>query len=723
MRKTKPATGWHTRVFATLALSVCIGAQAQTSIPCDNYTFPNATGWTQTGSAVAISGGAITATSAPGGFQAHYVAATLGTALTDNWTCDFQFKPTGGSAPAHSLVSFTESSAGTIYSAHGYRTVSGGTMNYTLTHCIEAYIFASTSTSSWQLCAQSKERTGGTYGTTTTTAIPWSSPGVITLGSSAAVMNTTYYARLQRLDETNGMISVFSDPGRTTLIGSDCFSIDPDIDNLDAIQSGNFAEGGTTRSFSGTVDSITVCNLAPVLNGTATFCASASAKTYVMWNGNSNVTPDCGFPGATSFVFGAPAGSTFPLGTGGSCGLGSSGYHQDCSIDVNTSGNVTCTILYSCGTSITYSFAVTVNPSPTSVITGPTSFCAGAPISLSGASSANETSYRWSAVESDAAGNPVPGGITCIPATFTAGTAGSVNLLTDLSCVFTCGKYYRVRLETKNSCATVSSQQVIYINCLPTVSVSVSPSVICPGSCANLVASGAFSYSWTPSTGLSCTNCYDPDACLSSTQVYTVTGTALSGCTDTETVTVTVSDLAVSLGSDQAICCNQTYTFAPVPTGGTMPYTYSWSYAPAGGSFTCSHSGTHSAATCPAPMFVGICPTARNFTVTVTDANGCTATDVITISPASCRLTQESTDEHSDVTVIYPNPASMQITINTTTVADQLVITDAMGRQVINVQPTSTQTQVDVSNLSPGLYFVQVISADKTETQRLIINE
>jgi hypothetical protein len=75
------------------------------------------------------------------------------------------------------------------------------------------------------------------------------------------------------------------------------------------------------------------------------------------------------------------------------------------------------------------------------------------------------------------------------------------------------------------------------------------------------------------------------------------------------------------------------------------------------------------------------------------------------------------------VTTIYPNPASKQITVTSDGVPDQIFITDAMGRRVMSVQPLAQQTQLDVSGLAPGVYFVSILVAESVQTERLIIEE
>jgi len=65
------------------------------------------------------------------------------------------------------------------------------------------------------------------------------------------------------------------------------------------------------------------------------------------------------------------------------------------------------------------------------------------------------------------------------------------------------------------------------------------------GDSVQLQAAGGVTYSWSPATGLSCTNCADPMASPAVTTVYTVTGTNAAGCSRTDEVTVFVTIVGV----------------------------------------------------------------------------------------------------------------------------------------------------------------------------------
>ncbi len=92
----------------------------------------------------------------------------------------------------------------------------------------------------------------------------------------------------------------------------------------------------------------------------------------------------------------------------------------------------------------------------------------------------------------------------------------------------------------------------------PPISVSPSNALICNpgGSAVNLIAIGATTYSWSPSTGLSATTGSSVTANPPTTTTYTVTGTDEFGCPGTTTVTVRVGNKPVlsPVASPATVC-------------------------------------------------------------------------------------------------------------------------------------------------------------------------
>ncbi len=69
-----------------------------------------------------------------------------------------------------------------------------------------------------------------------------------------------------------------------------------------------------------------------------------------------------------------------------------------------------------------------------------------------------------------------------------------------------------------------------------------------------------------------------------------------------------------------------------------------------------------------------------------------------------------------------PNPANTQIQIQSTETIDQLTIHDITGRILVQrMNPSSTET-VDVTNLTKGLYIIQVRVGNKISVEKLSIN-
>ena len=137
---------------------------------------------------------------------------------------------------------------------------------------------------------------------------------------------------------------------------------------------------------------------------------------------------------------------------------------------------------------------------------------------------------------------------------------------------------------------------------------------ICIGESTELAASGGVIYSWSPTTGLNNPNISHPITSPTSTITYRVTVTNLDGCIGTDEVTVTVNQgIAANAGADQSTCA-----WATVQLNASGGVSYSWS--PTAGLSNPMIAN---------PVFTPIATT--TFTVTVTNAQGCTDTDQVTV--------------------------------------------------------------------------------------------
>jgi gliding motility-associated-like protein len=173
---------------------------------------------------------------------------------------------------------------------------------------------------------------------------------------------------------------------------------------------------------------------------------------------------------------------------------------------------------------------------------------------------------------------------------------------------------YILTVTDTYGCAAIDNMTVTVVP-LPIVSVTPANPGICTGGNVNLTASGALSYAWTPTTGLSSPNGASVNAFPNMTTTYTVTGSDVYGCTNTTSVTVTVTPIPVVtiIPAAPAICAG-----GSVLLTASGASTYNWS--PSGGL-----SGTTGASNTANP--------GATITYTITGtASGCNGTNTVTVT-------------------------------------------------------------------------------------------
>ncbi|MDD3877904.1 MAG: PKD domain-containing protein [Bacteroidales bacterium] len=183
---------------------------------------------------------------------------------------------------------------------------------------------------------------------------------------------------------------------------------------------------------------------------------------------------------------------------------------------------------------------------------------------------------------------------------------------------------YIVTVTDNNGCSK-TDDVLVSVNSLPPSSAGTNQS-ICFGNSTQLGATGGVNYVWSPSTGLSSTSIANPNANPTVTTTYTLTVTDINGCSATSNMVLTVNPLPIAnAGNDSSICSgNNTLLTA---TGGIS---YSWSPV-----IGLSNSLIYNPVANPV--------TTTNYSVTVTDANGCSATDdllltVMSLPPADAGI-------------------------------------------------------------------------------------
>ena len=184
---------------------------------------------------------------------------------------------------------------------------------------------------------------------------------------------------------------------------------------------------------------------------------------------------------------------------------------------------------------------------------------------------------------------------------------------------------YTVTVTDANSCQ--ATQNFTITQPTPVVATPVAQTnVACNGQStgsASITASGGtagYTYSWSPSGGTADT------ATGLQAGTYTVTVTDTNGCTANQSFTITEPDaLVVSVGSQNNVSCNSgsNGSATVAVTGGATGYTYEWTPGNPTGDGTATISGI----------------SAGTYSVTVTDANACQATQTFTITQPDILVT------------------------------------------------------------------------------------
>lgn len=243
-------------------------------------------------------------------------------------------------------------------------------------------------------------------------------------------------------------------------------------------------------------------------------------------------------------------------------------------------------------------------------------------------------------------------------------------------------------------------------NVNPLVLTTSANTVICIGKSTLLNASGAVgSYGWTNNTTGNTTPFQSTSVSPTVITVYTASGIDVNNCTLTQTVSVGVNpNPTVTASAVKTVVCRG----EPVVLTAGGAGTYSWS----------NGAITQTASITPPLNIIYV------YTVTGTDANGCSAAATISLKVELCTGIGEASESISGMTV-FPNPGSGLFQLKTKSMAVKLAIQiyNASGMLIKTMDTITGSVEIDLQKEPNGIYFIHVSKESGAASVTKIIKE
>jgi len=203
----------------------------------------------------------------------------------------------------------------------------------------------------------------------------------------------------------------------------------------------------------------------------------------------------------------------------------------------------------------------------------------------------------------------------------------------------------------------------------------------------------------------------------------TISYTLGNGCNTSYLISVNPTPVLSSTLLPPSICSGQLFSY--VPTSTTFATAFAWHrpYVPgisnpaASGMFNPYEYLVNTTATSLSVIYV--------YTLT---ANGCSNTQNVKVEVDTCTtLAVQILQAESNTLAIFPNPATTQLTIQSTNEPiNGVIITNILGQVMTSLQPSPKEREVlsvDVSGWPGGVYFVRVNGASATLSMAKFVKE
>ena len=301
-------------------------------------------------------------------------------------------------------------------------------------------------------------------------------------------------------------------------------------------------------------------------------------------------------------------------------------------------------------------------------IAAPAAICAQSTVQLNATTTTgNNITYNWLASDG---GTIVSGGSTLSPTISSAGTYTLQVTNSQTTCTGTAS----VTAQENPAFSSTATANAATCNGTANGTAAVTPAG----------GSGAYTYAWNMGASTATVSG------LAAGQ-YAVIVTDGAGCTTSNTITVNQPSALIPNATATAQTANglNNGTATAAPTGGTAPYSYLW------------NTGQTTAA------ITNLAP--DNYTVVITDSNGCTATQIVTVNAFNCVISAQSNP--TNVTCFGGNNGTATVNV-------------LGGNAPFTYTWSNGATTATATNLSAGTYTVALvdnnncnISASVTITQ------
>jgi gliding motility-associated-like protein len=225
------------------------------------------------------------------------------------------------------------------------------------------------------------------------------------------------------------------------------------------------------------------------------------------------------------------------------------------------------------GLSATIGSMVVANPTVTTTytITGTTGSCSSSALSTVGVYSTPTFTVNKATICSGNSVNLI-GSDNTLTYTWTPAATSTVSITTDTALVNPLTTTVYTITGANPACPSITITDSVIVNISPYLTV-LSPTV-CSGTSATITATGAISYTWSPTTNLTQTVTKDTVYVNTPTvnATYTVYGTAANGCTDSAVSNVIVSNhLGILSGTPISVCYGTPFGLSAIGAS-----TYTW---------------------------------------------------------------------------------------------------------------------------------------------------